>query len=369
MKIIFTTSNDWGYWGGSEELWSQTAGYFLDMGHEVAICIRWDPLPPKLEQLSFRSNCTIISKKRDAVKSDNFFTKRLVRVEEDYKKTILKWNPELAVVSQGNNIDGLELMEFFKQNSIKYVSIVQAVYEGIWPGVEISEHLREVYNSACMNYFVSEANRKLTEVMIACDIHKATIVRNPYNVKYDINVDYPNLEHGYQLACVARYEFYAKGQDVLMEVLNDSIWRKRNITINFYGSGINEGNLINLVKYFDLKNVQINKFTDTTEIWKVNHALILPSRFEGLPLSLVESMLCARFGIVTDVSGNSEVIIDNVSGFLAAAPKPVYLHEAMERAWQKKEGWQEIGKKAQRHIKTLIPENIPETFYNELQKL
>jgi hypothetical protein len=48
------------------------------------------------------------------------------------------------------------------------------------------------------------------------------------------------------------------------------------------------------------------------------HALVLTSRCEGLPLSLVEAMLSGRVPIVTDVGGNREVV-NEACGFLAAS--------------------------------------------------
>ena len=57
---------------------------------------------------------------------------------------------------------------------------------------------------------------------------------------------------------------------------------------------------------------------------------MLPSRFEGLPLALVEAMLCPRPAVVTNVAGNTEVIEDGETGFVAAAPTAGHLDEAME---------------------------------------
>ena len=77
-------------------------------------------------------------------------------------------------------------------------------------------------------------------------------------------------------------------------------------------------------------------------------------------------MLCGRLAIVTNVSGNAEVIIDNVNGFIAEAPNAVYLDAAMERAWKRKSEWKEIGQQAQNYIKTLVPEFPATVFLNDL---
>ncbi|MFM8485760.1 MAG: glycosyltransferase, partial [Bacteroidota bacterium] len=68
-------------------------------------------------------------------------------------------------------------------------------------------------------------------------------------------------------------------------------------------------------------------------------------------------LLSARTAIVTNVSGNGEVIIDNETGFLARACTCEMLDEAMERAWQAREQWKDIGKAAREHVVGIVPEN------------
>jgi glycosyltransferase involved in cell wall biosynthesis len=93
---------------------------------------------------------------------------------------------------------------------------------------------------------------------------------------------------------------------------------------------------------------------DIVSVWANHHALALPSRSEGLPLAVVEAMLCGRMCIVTDVSGNAELIENNGTGFIAKAPTPDLLDEAMERAWQRRSEWQEMGARAARAIRVHV---------------
>jgi len=104
-------------------------------------------------------------------------------------------------------------------------------------------------------------------------------------------------------------------------------------------------------------------------IWASHHALVLPSRYEGLPLAVVEAMLCGRFCIVTDVGGNTELVKDNVNGFVAMAPKAECLDEAMERAWQRRESWCEIGQAASVSVRKVIHRDPIDKFVSEVKLL
>jgi glycosyltransferase involved in cell wall biosynthesis len=123
-----------------------------------------------------------------------------------------------------------------------------------------------------------------------------------------------------------------KGQDLLLRVLARERSRTRPVSVTFYGSGHQREGLEGMAQQLGLTNVTFAGFVrDIAAIWTDHHALVLPSRCEGLPLVLVEAMLSGRVAIVTDVGGSSEVIEDNRTGFLAAAATEDSLDEAMER--------------------------------------
>lgn len=95
----------------------------------------------------------------------------------------------------------------------------------------------------------------------------------------------------------------------------------------------------------------------------------MPSRFEGLPLAMVEAMLCARTVVATDVAGHSEVIEDGLTGFLAASPTVPALLEALERLWVKRAEVEEMGQVAARRIRQLVPPDPIATFSGKLRQL
>ena len=102
------------------------------------------------------------------------------------------------------------------------------------------------------------------------------------------------------------------------------------------------------------------------KIWQVNHGLLIASRNEGLPIVLVEAMQAGRMAVVTDVAGNTELVEDGVTGFVAKAPTVELLDDAMERAWQNRGRWREMGVRAKGKVAQIIPENPGRVFSQKL---
>jgi glycosyltransferase involved in cell wall biosynthesis len=127
-----------------------------------------------------------------------------------------------------------------------------------------------------------------------------------------------------------------------------------------------------LQNYLQLESVRFENFSsDIEKIWSRHHALVLPSRFEGMPLVVLEAMLCGRACLVTDIAGNAEFLEDDVSGFIAAAPKIDFVDEALERLWQ---SWQNgelqnIGKNAAEAVRAKIPREPALNFAAKIEAL
>jgi glycosyltransferase involved in cell wall biosynthesis len=105
---------------------------------------------------------------------------------------------------------------------------------------------------------------------------------------------------------------------------------------------------------------------DGPGIWQTHQALVRPSRQEGLPLALVEAMLCGRPAIATDVGGIAELLVDGETGFLAAAPTVGALDAALERAWSARTDWPRLGAQAARRARATVPADPAAHFAEEL---
>jgi glycosyltransferase involved in cell wall biosynthesis len=259
-------------------------------------------------------------------------------------------------------------MHLCRDAGIPYVSICQANYEFWWPTDEGAAAWRRAYQGAVQAFFVSRRNLELFETQIGGRLPGAEVVWNPFNVSWDAAPEWAEPAPTYRLACVARFEPRAKGHDVLFEVLARDKWRQRPLEVDLFGAGPWERCLRQLVATHGLEGTVhfAGYATDVERLWSSHHALILPSRYEGLPLSLIEAMLCGRPGIVTDVAGNTEVVADDVTGFIAAAPTPRLLDEALERAWQRRGEWRTIGAAAAASIRGRLPRDPAAVFASKL---
>lgn len=288
----------------------------------------------------------------------------------DFYQDLLGGKPDLVVISLGYPYACLHWMEECMARNISYAVINQLVPELTWPDDVISERAVKGYKAARACFFVSENNIRLLTKILGTVPENAEVVRNPYQVAYYNKFAYPASEGGYSLALVGRMDAFHKGQDLLLEVATREKWRSRKISFTLYGTGENEQTLKRLADLWKVENVIFAGHSrNITDVWKNHHAMVLPSRVEGLPLAVVEAMLCRRFAIVTDIGGNREIIDDNINGFIAGVPTADALDEAMERAWQRRGEWEQIGVLASKKIQTKVPEDPVGEFFARIKAL
>jgi glycosyltransferase involved in cell wall biosynthesis len=369
-------------WGGSEILWSRTALRMTQQGYAVWIAIKHRPKEaPAIGELQ-AAGCKVIRlgapgplppKASLPRRTRRWLKRKLTPQPESIKDEVAalrQSNPALVVISQGTCVEGLSWMMKCRDAQIPYVVISHAAHDNLVYSDGFADQLEPGITGALRAFFVSEQNLRKVEDFLALKLTNAEVVRNPFNVRYDVKLPWPKENGTFRLAQVARLEPPSKGQDILFHVLKQPKWKARNILVQLYGSGALERHVKRLSDYLCLVNVAFCGVTNDIEaVWCDNHALILPSRSEGLPITLVEAMLCSRPAIVTNVGGNAEVVVDGVTGFIAAAPAVELLDEAMERAWQKRDRWQEMGEAAASHIRKLIPADPVGEFVKCLEQL
>jgi glycosyltransferase involved in cell wall biosynthesis len=231
------------------------------------------------------------------------------------------------------------------------------------------ETIRWAYRRATEVFFVSQRSRVTAERHLCQDIPNSAVIRNPVNMKETGVLASPGPSRP-GFALVGNLIVAHKGQDILLAVLQTAKWRSRDWVLNIYGDGQDKGYLEELVRFYQLGDRVFlhGRVGDIRQVWRENHLLVMPSHMEGMPLAIVEAMLCGRPCVATDVGGAAEWIEDGYSGFIAEAAAERSLDRAMERAWQAKDEWEEIGMRAHDRAAALYDPAAGKTLLGRITK-
>lgn len=122
---------------------------------------------------------------------------------------------------------------------------------------------------------------------------------------------------------VSRLTLPKKGQDVLIKALGECKRKGLNFTCQIVGSHSKEDDevvniLSKLVKTNKLENeiVFLGNRTDIPDLLSQADLFILPSRYEGLPLVLLEAMASGLPVIASNIISNKNLIKNDINGIL-----------------------------------------------------
>jgi len=132
---------------------------------------------------------------------------------------------------------------------------------------------------------------------------------------------------------VARFDFQ-KGYDVLLEAirLGQDRFRETRVRFVLVGDGrerpalqrrAERNRLTDLVRF-------LGERPQASSLMKACDLFVLPSRWEGLPVSLLEASFCNLPVVASDTCGNREIVRQGVNGLLFENGNPESLRRALE---------------------------------------
>ena len=397
MKYGFSSGTRSHAWGGSEVLWSQLAMTLLKKGHDVTVDYpQFEELPGPLREicelggsLAWASPTQYSWPQRIARKTKKVFARvlpdratnlvrRFTKLERRLTKQLrlrqwlLAEKPDVVLITLGSHDVDEEFPAICREHHVPYVLILQAAHRNRWIGERKLENFRQAYAGAIRCYFVSQENQEIMEAQLGATIPQARIIDNPVDLVVNDPLPWPQGQDAWRLASVGRIHFQSKGQDLILQALRSDKWKTRNLHVTFWGQ--DQGNLrqlTDLVDLYGLKDqVSVGGYVDNMlDVWSTHHGLVLGSRYEGNVLAGLEAQVCGRVPIVTKVGRNGELIDDNVTGFLAAAPTAELIDDALERAWQRRHEWKSIGQLAAQRVRKLCDMNPCQTVHRDLESL
>lgn len=365
-------------WGGSEELWRAAATIALQNGHHIIHSSAVNGKDhPKIKGLIDAGMQQIVRKQyvpdnkpliiRAGIKRlyflKEFFINRFSQLNN------YKIDAVLYVGTAYSIANDFDLIKWTKQQNIPLFINCQLNFEG---HVQLSNtqklKIADAFETAEKVLFVSERNKEVAFAQLGKNFDNATVIRNTVNMASIDCLPFPTQQEPVQMAMVGNLVTSHKGQDLMLQALANDIWKQRNWQLNIYGSGPDELRLKQLTQSLQLqdKTVFHGRVADIRSIWQKNHILLMPSHMEGMPLAVVEAMICGRPALVTDVGGHKEWITDGIEGFIAASVAMDALEKTMEICWAKKDHWEQMGIAAHEKALQLYDPNAGETLLNLL---
>ncbi len=138
-----------------------------------------------------------------------------------------------------------------------------------------------------------------------------------------------------------------KGLDVLLAAMRPLVAARPELHLLVAGHGrpakITEPRLADRVHFLGWRS-------NVPALLKAADLVVLPSRWEGLSLVLLETMAARRAVVATQVEGQGEVIEDGASGLLVPPEDPAALGAAMERVLTDAALGRHLGEAARRTV-------------------
>ncbi|MCB2295197.1 glycosyltransferase [Clostridium algoriphilum] len=144
-----------------------------------------------------------------------------------------------------------------------------------------------------------------------------------------------------------------KGIDLLLESFNLFQERYPNSILIIVGEGVEKEKLINLAKEHDLSTkIYFKGYRKDVYNWlNIYDSFILPSKREGLPLTILEAMAMKKIVISTSIGGIPELIKNNYNGILIEERSPQLLMKSMEYVYENEDEVRQIVENAYNNLR------------------
>jgi glycosyltransferase involved in cell wall biosynthesis len=354
MKLAIVSNVSGCTWGGSEEVWYRMALTALQKGHKVVACLHPD-LHGAIQLAEFKKSGGHVV---------GWWHSRVARFERWEQKICPSFsdrrlgNPDMVLLSCGSLpaitcVPGLTV--YLRKTRARFAVLCLFNAECLPLSCKERSEVTWLLENSAANIFVADQNRQLAVRQFGVGLADAHVFHGPLRESFDESPAMPDPSAPVVFSCVARMETLWKGQDMLLEVLATKVWKERNWKLRLYGEGPDKDHVARLIKLFGLEEkVGFARFVgDMKSIWHDSQVMILPSRGEGTSLAMLEAMMCGRPVVTTDVGGNREVLEEGVSGWIAEAATPYSLASAMERCWDARNAWVNMGARAYESAKRI----------------
>ena len=351
-KILIVSTLNGDPWGGCEPFWFVMALSLAGQGHQITVA--WFDWPERQDRNAAltAAGCTVISLPNHRFASNEIQKQaRKWKSASILKKNIVGNDYHLVIISQGG-----------------FQDVTHAPFKGLLPHLDRFALVYHNYNlarrisarrSALLKQWVDRAILNLGDSqqifsnmpkMAGIEVPNSAVLFNPIGFTPANEPEaWPPLEDDqYIFMMLARLDCTSKAQDVLIQTLSQEKWKDRNWKLWLYGEGKDRVLLGNLIDSAGLqKKILLKGHTDNVRsVLSQGHVLLQFTHLDAMPISVVEAMSMARPCLVSRVGDMPDWIKEGSNGFVAESATVAAMDATLEKAWQVRENWQEMGRQA-----------------------
>lgn len=190
------------------------------------------------------------------------------------------------------------------------------------------------------------------------DAHRLCVVRNGIDARTPsagpaaVRRRLPNIPRGARLVVTVARFTEQKGYHDLLQAVPPVIERVPDAHFLWVGTGPLFQELTNRVRTTGIgEHVHFpGTIADVPDLLAASEVLVLPSRFEGLPLVALEAMAAGLPVVATRVCGTDEVVVDGRTGLLVEAGAPRALANALISVLAAPHAAREMGRAGRRRF-------------------
>ena len=283
-----------------------------------------------LEQVEWENKIENIESRiyiNDKIEYDNeFFIND--RKTENNLEDILKFSPDIVIFEGFYDIRNYNISKFLLEKKIKYFIKPHGSVDKKAQKNGLLKTIKKVLgNILIFNKFVekSEGLIYLNENEKINSIYKKSsiIIPNGINKKYE-NENIKIIESNkINVIFIGKFDFHKKGIDRVLKIIKENIeyFVKNNIIFNFYGNGIKKDE--KKMYEFSLRYKETIKIFGPVfdnekkkKIIEEQDIFILLSRYEGMPMAILESLELAIPCFVSEGTEMGDIIEENEAGWL-----------------------------------------------------
>jgi len=167
----------------------------------------------------------------------------------------------------------------------------------------------------------------LTRIKYNAIISVAKSFINHKNINNNIHIVHPGVDLNFYQPKASKKEVNRiifvgrlvkeKGTELLLRIFD--IYQNSNLKFVIIGDGKEKNRLLEYIKTHHIKNVELKPGMDKEELlneYQKSEIFLLPSRFEGFPLTILEAESCGLSVVACDVGDVNVLVKNSENGYL-----------------------------------------------------